>query len=131
MKLQTSITRKIDDNYVQVEVQSKNQDIRYYKVPEAKADSFQKEYVKNSKRASLQSNLMLLGAIIATIVPMHFLTKKIENTLVKSCLGVFAGIAGGVGSMYLSANISAKSHTNMLQKYEAEEIDFEKQKLPI
>ena len=42
MKLQTSITRKIDDNYVQVEVQSKNQDIRYYKVPEAKADSFQK-----------------------------------------------------------------------------------------
>ena len=129
MTLTSAVTRKFDNGYVQVEIQSKRQEPRYYKVPENNADSFQREYQKNSKKMPWINTGLTLGAIVATIVPVSFLTKNVESKTIRMLSGIIAGLIGGIGSMYLGANIESKSHVKLLQKYNAEEIDYSQNRL--
>lgn len=131
MAITSSVTKNLDNNYVQVEIQSKNRETMYYKVPENKADSFQKEYKKNSKKMPWINTGLTLGAIILAVFPMSLLTQKIEQKSLRMAIGVIAGIIGGVGSMYLGTEIESKSHKNLLKKYNAEKINYEEQKFPI
>lgn len=131
MAITTAVTRKLDNNCVQVEVKARKDDVRYYKVPEQKADSFQKEYVANSKKMSRLSNLMFFLSFPVTIGFSYLFTKKIESQSLRTVIGVCAGIIGGIGTAYAGANMTAKNHTEFLQKYNSEEIDYSESKLPI
>ena len=131
MALTTSVTRNFGNGFVQVEVDTGRQEPRYYKVSENKADSFQREYKKNSKNMPWINAGLTLGAIIVTILPVSLLTKKIESRSLRMLLGVLAGLVGGVSSMYAGAEIEANSHKKLLQKYNAEEIDYSTSKFPV
>lgn len=131
MTISSAVTRKFDNGYVQVEIESNRQDTRYYKVPEDRADSFQREYKKNSKKAPWVETGLTMGAIVALIVPTYFATKKIESKSIRMVLGTLAGLTGGIGSIQLGNKIEAKSHTKLLQKYNAEEIDYSKSHLDL
>ncbi len=131
MAITTAVTRKFDNNYVQVEIESNRQEPRYYKVPENKADSFQKEYKKNSKKMPWIDTGLTLGAIIVMIVPTFFATKKIESKTARMFLGTLAGLVGGFGAMHLGTKIEENSHSKLLQKYGAEEIDYSVSSFPI
>lgn len=131
MALTSSITGRYDNNDVRVEINSKRQEPRYYRVPENKADAFQREYKKNSARMPWINTGLTLGAIAATIIPMSFLTNKIDSRSIRMLLGVLAGLVGGVGSMYLGAEIEANSHKKLLSKYNAQEIDSSTSKFPV
>ena len=50
MAVDINITKKLDNNFVQVEVESKNVPKRFFKVPESKVDEFCKSY--KEKRCS-------------------------------------------------------------------------------
>lgn len=131
MTISSAVTRKFDNGYVQVEIESNRQDTRYYKVPENKSDSFQREYKKNSKKAPWVETGLTMGAIITLIVPTYFATKKIESKTIRMVLGTLAGLIGGIGSIQLGNKIEAKSHTKLLQKHNAEEIDYSKSRLDL
>lgn len=131
MAITTAVTRKFDNNDVQVEVTSKRQELRYYRVPANNADSFQREYKKNSSKMPWINTGLTLGAIVATIVPVSLLTNKIESRSIRMVLGVLAGLTGGIGSMYLGSEIEAKSHKKLLNKYNAQEIDYSENKFPV
>lgn len=124
MPITSAVTRKFDNNYVQVEIQGKKYDTRYYKVPEDRADSFQAEYKKNSSKAGWVSNgLMILGLAALTAVS-YFATKKMENKSLKTMIAMFAGVTGGIAGTFAGAKIESKNHQNLLYKYNATEIDY-------
>ena len=131
MAITTAVTRKMDNNYVQVEVKARKDDVRYYKVPEQYADTFQKEYVANSKKMSRLSNLMFFLSFPVTVGLSYLCTKKLDNKNLRMAIGVCAGIIGGVGTSYAGVNMTTKNHKAFLEKYNSEEIDYSESKLPI
>jgi len=131
MAVTTAVTRKFDNNFVQVEVKAKKDEPRYYKVPADKADSFQKEYVANSKKMRRLSDAMFFLSFPVTIGLSYLCTKKIESKNLRMLIGVIAGIVGGVGTSYAGVNMTIKNHKEFLEKYNSEEIDYSESKLPI
>ena len=129
MPITTAVTRKMDNNYVQVEVSGKKTDTRYYRVPENMADSFQKEYIANGKKAAWLSNgLMILGIAVMTVAS-YFLTKKSNDSSLKTLVGLIAGVAGGFTGTFAAAKAEMKSHERLLYKYNASEINYSQKSL--
>ena len=79
----------------------------------------------------LISTGITLGSIIALIVPTHFATRNIESKSTRMFLGTFAGLAGGIGSLYLGMRIAEKNYAKLLNKYDAQELDYSNTDFPI
>lgn len=131
MALNSAVTRKLDNSYVQVEIGSGKRGPKYYKVPENKADEFQKEYIKSSNKMQWTSTGVMIGAIFTMIIPTYFATASMKNKTLKMALGLTAGLIGGICSMFISDNIEKKSHAKLLKKFDAKEMDYSKSRLPI
>ena len=117
MAITTAVTRKLGNDYVQVEVKNSSEGTRYYKVPKESADSFQKEYVANSKKMYRLSTLLSVSA------------RRMTNQLLKYIICGFTGIAAGLGASISSQNTAVKSHTQFLKDYDAKEIFYDRQKI--
>ena len=126
MKLNSAITKKYNDGYVQVEIGAQNREPKCYKVPELKADEFQNEYKTNSKKVRKITTLIMLSAIASAIAPVAYFSKKIQDKTLRSILGIGSGVAGGIGAMLLSNKFEIKNNTTLLQKYNAEEVSSNK-----
>ena len=131
MALTTEVTKKFNNGYVQVTVNSKNNGSKYYKVPENRADEFQAEYKKNKKKLNWSTTGIMLATIAAVLTPVAFFSKKIENKTYRTLLGIAAGVVGGIGSMLVTNKIEMNSHAKLLKKYNASTIDYSSSKLPI
>lgn len=128
MAITTSVTRKFDNNFVQVEVNSTNSNPRYYKVPAEKADSFQAEYIKSSKKMYNWSTILTICSVIGGTGLAIACTQRLSNKLAKFAISAATGILAGVISTYEANKSSVKSHKNMLEEYNAQEIDYSKHK---
>ncbi len=130
MSVSASITRKLDNNYVQVDITSKKTEPHYYKVPELNADRFCKEFQKTDKQMSRLSDFSSIISTIAGCVIIGLITKKLGGAA-RMVLGILGGIAAGFGSTFVCSDIMNKKYDQMLAKYGAEEIDYDdkKQKL--
>ena len=122
MTLRAEVIKKYNDGFVQVEIGAPNREPKYYKLPETKADAFQSEYMKNSRKMRWTTTGLMLAGIAAAITPVALLSKKIQNKTLRSAFGIVSGITGGVGAMFLSNKVEIKNHTKLLQKYEAMEV---------
>ena len=130
MPLQVTNTDNIN-NYKIAEFDTLNHIPRCYKVPADKIDSFQQEYVKNQKKSSWITNGLMFAGILKLIIPVYFLTKKIQSNTLKTIIGVSAGLVGGFIGTKIGNKIEAKKHSALLKKYNATEIDTATSKLPI
>lgn len=126
MGLQSTITHRFDNGYVLVEIGSRNKEPHYYTLPENKADEFQREYKKNSNKLGWASAGVMLAAIAAVLTPVALTTKNIQNKFARNALGVAAGIAGGIGSMFINYKLETNSHQKLLKKYDAKIVDSSK-----
>ena len=131
MAITTAVTRKFDNNYVQVDATTRNGDTKYYKLPAAKADSFQKEYIQNSKEQWWKEVALTTVSVIGAIILASLATKKVESSAARMAVGVGAGAVGGIGSGFLAAKMNVNSHQKLLKKYGAEQLYFEENRLPI
>ena len=129
MSIDFKITRKFNDGCVQVEAGRKNRVPNYYKVPENRVDEFEKEYKKNSKKIAWISAGTLTAAIIAVLLPVTHFSQKITNKTLRGFLNILAGVVGGTTSMIVNNKIEMNSHSKLLKKYNAEVIDYSKNKL--
>lgn len=131
MALTAAVTRKLDNNFVQVEVKNKVGGTRYYKVPEDKADSFGREYVHNSKRMYRLSSILtftsVLGAVAVALIAAKNMTSKVSKYLISGVAGLIAGTASTASGQ----KTSIKNHTEFLKNYGAEEIHYDDKKFPI
>ena len=123
MAISSAVTRKLNNGYVQIDIGPTNREPHSYKVPETRADEFQREYKKNSKKVNLASAGIMFAAVAATLFPTAHFTKNIEKKFLKTVLQIGAGIAGGVAAMFLCNRVEMNSHQKLLNKYDAELID--------
>ena len=79
MSVSASITRKLDNNYVQVDITSKKMEPRYYKVPASKADEFCKDFKKTDKRMSRVSDYSFITSTLAGCVIISLLNRHIRK----------------------------------------------------
>ena len=124
MAVSTNVTRKLDNNYVQVDVTSKKAEPRYYKVPASKADEFCKNFQKTDKRMSRISDTSFVLSTIAGCTIIGLLSKKLGGAA-RMTLGIIGGIAAGFASVFACSNMMDKKYHNLLKTYQAEEITYD------
>ena len=123
MALKTSVTRKLDNGYVQVEVIPNKYSTNYYRVPEDQADSFQSEYKKVNKKASWRSSGFMVAGLLGCTLLADLLTKKMQNRTKRTLTAIMSGVLGGTVGSYIAAKIGYKSHQQLLYKYNAVETE--------
>jgi len=131
MALTAAVTRKLDNNCVQVEIKNKGGATRYYKVPEDKADSFGREYIANSKKMYRWSSVLTFTSVIGAVALTLLAAKNMANKASKYLISGVTGIIAGTASTASGQKTSIKNHTEFLENYNAEEIRYDDKKLPI
>ena len=125
MSVDVKILNKLDNNSVQVEINSeKNSKPKYYKVPEKNVDSFISEYKKNDKKTSIIANTAFVSSVFAGVILASLATKKLKNSVLKWIIGTAGGIAGAVLSILGTSNYIDKSKNNLLKTQNVQEINY-------
>jgi len=131
MNFTTQITRTFNDNTVQVEIKSKKGDNRYYKVPADKADSFQKEYIKNSKKTYNRSLFANFASAVGAVAIAVMATGNMASKFWRGAISLASGLVIGTFVSVTGHKSAIKSHKEMLEKYNASELHYDNKKLPI
>ncbi len=125
MSVDVKILNKLDNNSVQVEINSeKNSKPKYYKVPEKNVDSFISEYKKNDKKTSIIANTAFVSSVFAGVILASLATKKLKNSVLKWIIGTAGGIAGAVLSILGTSNYIDKSKNKLLKTQNVQEINY-------
>ena len=121
MGIDIKITNKLDNNCVQVEVNSnKGGQSKYFKVPVDKADSFITNYKKNDKNTSFITNTAFVSSISSLA------TKKfIKSGTLRWIINTLAGIAGATGSVVASSNYIESRNNKLLKQHNAQQIYYQ------
>ena len=128
MAVEINITRKLDNNHVQVEVNSKNIPTRYFKVESQKADEFCKAYKKYDKEQNIWSPIRVLTPVVLVTSIANHLTRNL-NKAGQWGAAIGSGILAAAGAIRLNTKLLMKKEDNMLKQYNASEFDKDEQKL--
>lgn len=122
--IQTSIVRKLDDKYVQVDATSKNIAPRHFRVENQYVDSFVKEYPQFDKKAGRKSDIIFFASFFTGFLGASILTKKLANQAVKIATNFASAAACGLGCYYLTSKLELKNHDKFLAQHHAQQIYF-------
>lgn len=131
MAITTSITRNLDNNYVQVEVNSPRATTTFYKVPKNKADEFCTQYKKLEKKNTKTYNIAFFSSIGAVCLLMSILTKRFESTMPKLLLSIVGGIFAGYTADSAVRTYLLPKQEKFLKSFDAKEIFYEDKKSPL
>ena len=114
MGIDIKITNKLDNNCVQVEVNSnKGGQSKYFKVPVDKADSF-------------ITNTAFVSSIFGGVLLSSLATKKfIKSGTLRWIINTLAGIAGATGSVVASSNYIESRNNKLLKQHNAQQIYYQ------
>lgn len=126
MGVNTEITRRLDNNYVQVDVSAKKAPTRYFKVPAQNADKFASQYKKQDKNISIVTNTLFgVGVLGGTIIASTIARKLSQNRTLQFIVGCLGGIGGAIGSVFVSGDYIENRQDKLLNTYGAKEIFYE------
>lgn len=127
MGIDIKITNKLDNNCVQVEVNSnKGGQSKYFKVPVDKADSFIANYKKNDKNTSFITNTAFVSSIFGGVLLSSLATKKfIKSGTLRWIINTLAGIASATGSVVASSNYIESRNNKLLKQHNAQQIYYQ------
>ncbi len=124
MAVTTTITKPLENGYLQVDAKYKSGYKRYYKVPQKNAKKFANEFSAKDKNLNLYSNIVFWGSILVGVAASAFFTKNMESRMKQfliqttSAIG-FTGLTSYVMSLY-----SRNEQENLVNKYQAKEIFY-------
>lgn len=122
MGLTTEITGRLDNNCVQVNAVSNKTNIRSFRVPAQKADSFMSSYKKQNKNTTFLTNTAFGVSAFAGVLLTNVFTKKIKSPVLKYILNTLGGVALASTSVIASGKYIDNQQDNLLKKYGASEI---------
>ena len=125
MSVEATVSKQLDNNFVQVDITSKNANPKYYKVPAKTADSFMKTYKKQEQKSLMISNVSFALSCVTGCFLTNALTKKfIKSAFAKYTVNTLGGIALSIATMLGVGNMLSSQKQNMLQKHGAQEISY-------
>ena len=128
MAPEINIVKKLNDNFVQIDVETKKLPKRSFKVPETKADEFCKAYKQYHTDQSIWSPIRIITPLLVATSAVNYLARNLSK-FSQWGLAVSAGIATAAGAIKLNTNKIIKAEDSLLQKHNAEEIIEQPQKL--
>ena len=131
MTINTSITRKLDNNYVQVEVSSPKASTTFFKVPNNKADEFCREYKKMEKKNSKTYNIAFFSSIAIACILMSMLTKRFESKTPKLLLNIVGGLFAGYTADSAVRTYLIPKQDELIKSFGAKEIFYDDKKSPL
>ncbi len=124
MAVTTTISKPLENGYVQVDAKYKGGYGRYYKVPKNSAKFFAEKFKDHDKKMNLYSNIGFAVAILTGAFGAAYLTRKMQSRL-KQFLIETASAVGLATLTSLGINQYAqKEEENILKKYNAKEIFY-------
>lgn len=130
MTIETKVTRRFKDNYVQLDVRVNNSNVRYYKLPENQVDTFVSQYKKYDTNTRIFSNIWLFllgfgGAATGVIASSLFKAPK----PIKYLAGIALCALGCYGSTKMTENKMIKEEAILLKNNNAEQIFYDENKI--
>lgn len=125
MSLDAKITKQLDSNYVQVDITSKKEPFKYYKVPKQNADSFVKNYKQQNKQNTYILNGGFALSIFGGVLLAGMLCKNIKNKMTKYLMQTLGGVAASTAVLYGSQDYIDKKEQKLIQKFKAQEIYYQ------
>lgn len=104
MAVDLKVSKKIDDNNVQVDAKRTRTGTHYYKVPTQNVDEFCASYKKFNKKKNLTSDLSFFGSVFLGCAVSSVLTSTL-----KDAPRTIIMVVSGLGLGYLSDLIVKKS----------------------
>lgn len=128
MAVDIKVTRRLPNNYVQVDVTPKKMETRHYKVPVDKVDSFTASYKKYDSKTRTDATILLVlmvlaGGFTGTIIPKLLKGKPILSIIG----GIFGALAGDVGSTVIISKNMQKNEAALLKAHDAKEFIYYKE----
>lgn len=129
MSVDIKVTRRLPNDYVQIDVTPKNADTRHYKVPIDKADSFTADYKKYDSKTRtnatiLSTCMMLAGGFAGAIIPKLLKGKGFFSII----FGVVGALAGDVCATTITSKNMQKNEAALLKANDAKEFIFKEGK---
>ena len=130
MGLSVEIGKKLDNNCVEVTVNSPKCPTRFFKVPENKADEFCKQYKNNDSNSGFITAGVITGTAIASCSIANILAKNLSK-IYRNGIGVLVGIASVLAATVATAPLAVKREEQVLKQFNAIEIEHNRKEFPI
>lgn len=124
MAVELSVTKNIDDKYVQVEAKRARAGASYYRVPKEKADEFCAYYKKFDKKNNRISDLSFFSSVIIGSLAANFLTRNWAN-IPRTITTVSTALGFGYISDIIAKKSLSKQQQEILANFNAQEINLE------
>lgn len=120
----TSITKPLENGYVQVDANYKTGGQRYFKVPKKNAKIFASDFAGQERNLNLLSNITFFSSIFTGIFGAHYFVRKMNSKLTQFLIETVTAIGLSLVSAF-GFNIYAKGEEDkLLKKNSAKEIFY-------
>lgn len=125
MSLDAKITTQLDSNFVQVDITSKKEPLKYYKVPKQNADSFVNNYKKQNKQNTYILNGGFVLSIFGGVLLAGMLCKNVKSKIAQYLIKTVGGVTASTSVLFASQNYIDKKEQKLVQKFNAQEIYYQ------
>lgn len=124
MAITTTISKPLEQGYVQVDAKRKNGYTRYYKVPRKSAKSFSNKLKKQDKDMNLYTNIAIFSTMFTGILASAYLTRKMKSRMQQFFIQVLSAIVPMTAVTVLMNDKAIAEHDKLLKQYKATEIYY-------
>lgn len=124
MAITTTISKPLEQGYVQVDAKRKNGYTRYYKVPQNTAKSFSNKLKKQDKDMNLYTNIAIFSTMFTGILAAAYLTRKMKSRMQQFFIQVLSAVVPMTAVTVLMQDKATTEHDKLLKQYKATEIYY-------
>lgn len=125
MSITTTISKPLEQGYVQVDASYKNGYTRYYKVPQKNAKDFANKLQKQDKDMNLYSNIIFFSSIVAGVLGAYHFTKNMEGSFKRFLVQTGAAMGLSAITSFGFNKYAQNEEVKLIQANHAREIFYQ------
>ena len=124
MAITATVSKPLNQEYVQVDTTTKKGFKRYYKVPRTGARQFAAELTKFDKNMNILSNTAFFASIFTGAFGAAYLTRKFDSRLKQFLIETASAVTLGIASNIVVNEHIISKEKDLLRRYKAKEIFY-------
>ena len=124
MNIETSITKQINPNQVEVKITHHKTSTQYYAVPNQNAKNFCEEYKNNLKNVNLVNNIVMLVSGIGGVTMCNTLTKKLSNNVMRIIINIIGASGCIMGATHITNKHYIDKTDETIRKFGAKKLIY-------
>lgn len=125
MAVDIKVSRDLGNNFVQIDISSKNSEPAYYALPKDKVKSFVSNYKKDKKNNAILTNTVFIGSLLLGALTMSKLVKNMKSSpFVKGLINICGTVSFSMFSTYLCDNYIQTKRNELMKNHQAKQIFY-------